>query len=165
MSIYPLNAANCQYHSLTPISKKEEFLQTSFMQAIQAWNLEEILNVLKEGQVNPHEAVVPTDHLLAKLDPQIIAEDDYIDLNDYIMPAWLFLTIFTRYTSDQSLREQILDLLKTQIDNNVDARYQSLFESIQEINDLDVEMSAFYKKEYLTLIRIWKSNYNNIFLY
>lgn len=63
---------------------------------------------------------------------------------------------------NSSIQQSFQDLLKNMISSNFDVRLESLFNAIQEINDLSDYPRNYVKQSCLIFIRGWGFDCNNL---
>ncbi|MCH9633151.1 MAG: hypothetical protein S4CHLAM6_15030 [Chlamydiae bacterium] len=165
-------ATSCELISLQPLKESGESVQSKFSQAIQKWDLVEVLNLLNEGNINPHVLIIPEKSLakkLMKIDEKLHliregGDEFYLEafIRDSEMPSWILLSLFTLDSKDQGLRIQILDRLNDVIDFDFDNRFEKLYLEVARVNEFEntQELKAFFKAIYLEHIKKWKSDYS-----
>ncbi len=147
-------------------------LQVEFENAIQAWDLEQVLSVLKKGQVDPHTFIIPNDELAEKLmvldavqhvlfeEGDMQSSDEFVDASS--SPAWILISLFTKGTNQEGLRIEILDKFREMIDHDIEERFDRVFDQVVKLNDFEAtdEMKDFFNAVYCDHIEQWKADYN-----
>lgn len=160
------------------IQKTETNSQARFETAIQNWDFNALLEVLKEGSINPHVLLTPTQELAQKLIEETKLGKDYQSkcgessriesfCQEYEVPAWILFSQFSEGDSRVNLRTEILDLIKSMIDEDFDARYDELYAEVLVSSELDdtPELKDFFYQCFRIQIEHWKNDYNYDFEY
>lgn len=157
-------------------------LQGQFMQAIQDWDLNKVLEVLKTGTINPHEIICEMSETLANKLSEInetlnIIEPDEIedgvfetlDITDVEMPAWMLLSLFTTNMPEQGLRQEIMEHISPMLDQSMEVAINYYKDLIREefelyaegLSEEEIQLNCdFMRICYQYNIEKWKADNN-----
>lgn len=117
--------------------------QSEFINAIQIWDLERILELLESGEVNPYQEIIPSEGLAKKLfainnEKRFIPYPDEteVDLRQFIddctLPAWVLISIFSDGVRDGGLKTQVFTKLQEIVGDNYEKKHQELSDQVKK---------------------------------